>query len=657
MVSNYFQDCKYLVNKLQPYVYLISENALKDIRIDNGDAYVNSISETPTRLDVYNISLTEGDELNERFKFTHTLTFSVNGYANKDDFNGKYYVILKDDEGTYWLINPMLPCKVTYTYTLAYEENHTDFNIGTVSNHPVLRLLGMSDSQPYECKKYFISGIDALWLNEKRYTAHDGNAVKYTNGGFKTIEYNKKSAVFTEEFDGTKVSHTIDFNVLFSDYKSSWHYNLLEFKDNLYAGVIKTTDGKYALCGFGYGLQPSFTINANDNETINYVEIKLTDSHDVGDMVYFHDNVTYEYLSGKTWEYTSEHNGYECVSEGVAKYLLQKEVDALGNETDKFKCLDGYEGEFADLDIVGVFYDDVEFSSVNCASIECMINTSMPSTIRFDKVGCKTFYMEADTDWSITSSSSGVTVTPNSGQGHWAYDIDVCNTIQPSTSQATVELTVNYCERSETKNVVIMQSDSCLTQGNEYSVNSSEQTLTIPTKCCVESVTSISTNTAATNVYSNYIQVYIPRNNGDSVRDFVLFITYCDGHTNNIIITQGSTIEKWVTLPITEDYWCDDCGYVPPAPEQHRTISGSAYCTGVDKYVDVYSQVSYDSGETWETTATTKTLLEHNSEDCGYGERWRDIPISQDYWCDDCSYLEKWVVIPINEDYWCDECQ
>ena len=53
-------------------------------------------------------------------------------------------------------------------------------------------------------------------------------------------------------------------------------------------------------------------------------------------------------------------------------------------------------------------------------------------------------------------------------------------------------------------------------------------------------------------------------------------------------------------------------------PPQYRTTSGTPYCEGYDKYVEVYSQVSYDGGITWSTTATTTTLVEHNSQDCGY---------------------------------------
>ena len=61
-----------------------------------------------------------------------------------------------------------------------------------------------------------------------------------------------------------------------------------------------------------------------------------------------------------------------------------------------------------------------------------------------------------------------------------------------------------------------------------------------------------------------------------------------------------------------------DCGYVPPIEPQYRTTSGTPYCEGYDKYVDIYSQVSYDGGSTWSTTATTPTLVEAYSQDCGY---------------------------------------
>jgi len=70
----------------------------------------------------------------------------------------------------------------------------------------------------------------------------------------------------------------------------------------------------------------------------------------------------------------------------------------------------------------------------------------------------------------------------------------------------------------------------------------------------------------------------------------------------------------------TADGWslyADIIQGIPPCGA-HRTTSGTPYCEGYDKYVDVYHQISYDSGQTWETTATTPTLVEADSEDCGY---------------------------------------
>lgn len=56
----------------------------------------------------------------------------------------------------------------------------------------------------------------------------------------------------------------------------------------------------------------------------------------------------------------------------------------------------------------------------------------------------------------------------------------------------------------------------------------------------------------------------------------------------------------------------DDCGY------RSYTTTGTPYCTGYDKYVDVYHIISCDSGSTWTTAYTTPMLVERNSTDCGY---------------------------------------
>ena len=72
------------------------------------------------------------------------------------------------------------------------------------------------------------------------------------------------------------------------------------------------------------------------------------------------------------------------------------------------------------------------------------------------------------------------------------------------------------------------------------------------------------------------------------------------------------TIATTTTLLESESY---DCGY------RTRTTSGSEYCNSCDKYIDVYDQESYDSGSTWQTITTTTTLIQTHSYDCGYRVR------------------------------------
>ena len=40
-------ECRYNIDKLEKVVYLINEDDLRNIHIDNGEAYVDSISATP----------------------------------------------------------------------------------------------------------------------------------------------------------------------------------------------------------------------------------------------------------------------------------------------------------------------------------------------------------------------------------------------------------------------------------------------------------------------------------------------------------------------------------------------------------------------------------------------------------------------------------
>lgn len=655
MVSNYIEDnCKYRLSKLVNVVYLINEDAVKDIRVDDGAAYIASISQTPMELGCYGIKLSESESLDERYKFTHTLTFSVNGYANKDNFDGRYYAIVKDEEGTYWLINPLFPCKVTYTYNLGYQEDHTDFTLSTVSNHPVLELKNFSAAKTSECKRYTLGGIDKLWLNESKLSAHDENHVKYTNdGGFKVVDFKKASGLLSETYNGTNISHSIKFTIEFNNYLSSWHYNLLEFIYNTYASVVKTKNGEYTLCGFNYGMQPTYNINADGTvQEINSIEVTLTDSHDNGGTLEFFDNIDYEYLSARTWEYTSKYGGYECVDEGVARYLLKSEYDVLGNETGRYMAYSGHNADFADMNIVGTFDEDARFKNPECVGMGCRLNASIPSEVVFNTIGCKTYYINSDSPWSATSSSSNITISPTSGNSNVGYNFKICNTLEPTSTPRTSTITIEYCNTAATFNAKVVEGNSCLPQGSTYNISANAQTLTIPTKCCVESVRETVGVGSIINIYSNYITVQVPENNTGFYRTITLLVIYCDGSSGNIIINQSDVFEAWLDeysscvgydkyerqykytghssssiTSRTDEYRdilvevnSEDCGYVEPI---YRWFDTEDYiCSGVSKYHVAKQQVSNDNGSTWEDvipiTTGTGSIWEAQSEDCGY---------------------------------------
>lgn len=657
-------ECRYNIDKLEKVVYLISDDDLRNIHIDNGEAYVDNISVTPLSLAVYNISLTDTDELDERYKFTHTLTFSMRGYANYKYFKSKYYAIVKTVDGVYWLVNPLFPCNVTYTYTLDANGSHTDFTLATISNHPTLRVHGLDHATPYECG-YQHCKFDTLRLNEAKYSLRSGNNIKYTNDGFKDVVFNKNSAVFTETFDGNNVSHSIQFNIKFDDYKSSWHYNLLEFMNNKYAAIIKSSCDKYILTGFNFGLQPSFTVTANDEMTMDNIQINLIDSHDNGEFIgETYDEIHENQETGNTYQFTLDYDAYECVGIGMAKYLLKKEVDAFDNPTGNYQCLVGYEERFAFLGgkLVGTFSETQEFPNASCGGNECKLQTSFPDSFLFNTSTCRQYSLIADTDWSIASSNNGITVSPNHGVANKSYTVEVCNTITPTDNPISATLTVSYCEKTNVYNVTVEKGNSCFTAGAVFDISANAQYVTVPTSCCIQDVTDPSSTVSNLTIQNSYFKVYVPQNNTGSIRVITLTVTLCDMTTAEVTINQGIGFERWVKesttcvgnelCDIERKYTGTTSSDINTRTNDTRTVncvassecggsttrwidSSETTCSGGKKYVVQSEQVSTDGGQTWTLTGNKRL-----------GAETADSPAE----CEGQEGYTKWIV----EGYMCE---
>ena len=268
-VSNYTPNeslCRYNYSKLKNVIYLVDKYHLKNVHIDNGEAYIDGLTQLPLRLNGFSIQLNEESSLDERYKFRKTVALSMNGYVNHTIFGERYYVILESFDGTYWMVNVDFPSDLTYTFNLAKDVYQTDFTLSSLSNFPTLKLNADFEAVEPECIGFNTFGIDSLKLLEKEYCALDTVNKKVDTYGreFKTIEFLGDSCSMTETYDGNNVTTTISFDIAFDAYKSSWHYTLLEFMENLYSAII-TPNGKnnQFFAGFNYGLQPSFTVETS----------------------------------------------------------------------------------------------------------------------------------------------------------------------------------------------------------------------------------------------------------------------------------------------------------------------------------------------------------------------------------------------------------
>ena len=347
-VSNYTPNsenaCRYNYSKLKNVIYIVSKNHLKNVHIDNGEAYIDGLTELPMRLNGFNISFNEEASLDERYKFRKTITLGMHGYVNHTIFSDRYYVILESVDGTMWMVNVDFPSDVTYDFRLNSNEYQTNFTLVSLSNFPTLKLSTNIDAEDVECIGFRTSGIRSLQLLEKENCALDTkNKRLYTYGkDFQDVEFLGKSCSLEESYDGQNVTTTISFDIAFDAYKSSWHYNLIEFMENRYSSII-TTNGSdnVFFSGFNTGLQPGFTVNTNSqNGNSDVITVTLVEMSQHGTTA--EKNWDEEQSTTTKWGYTKwigTIKCYECVAHGRARYLVQQETYANGTPTGNYKVL------------------------------------------------------------------------------------------------------------------------------------------------------------------------------------------------------------------------------------------------------------------------------------------------------------------------------
>ena len=646
--------CRYNLKNLRDLVMLVPESQVKRISIDNGVANISLTSPDILFVDCFNVELTETESFDERYRFTKTLKFSKTGYVNINFLEERYYALVQVKDGAIYVVNVDFPSKVTYTYNLSENVDQTDFTFSSQSNFPSLKWSGGVSYKPNTCKWYRLNGIKSLELIEKNYAAiekTDDEVIVYTYGGkrFSIVDFNEDSCSFQETFDGEKITDTIKFDILFDSWQSSWHYTLLEFLENLYsAKIMPKSMTNQLFVGFDFGLQPSYEISSNSNNgEYGKITVTLVDTTNHG-LTALNDYEE-EHHDIKYWiyvKYAGGYKAYECIGDGIAKYLIKQEILPNGTPTGRYQCLEGYDSMFPTINIVGHFSITEEFPSQECAE-ECHLYTTIPSYIEYNSVYCNTYTVSGQCDWSIDQLPSYITASPLSGVGNQNYNVEVCNTLTPTDTPVSGSFEIKCGNNSKIVIVKVVDNDyfikptskniNCLPQTVEFTFDNS----------CPITITSIDP-ILNYNIGYGVLTVTVPSNYTVFQKVWSISAKDCNGKTQTVTIYQDKMYTRWVTV---SGYLCDNGNSytkeemysgtsstdinTPTYEYRPGTLIQSGdtrcqtyitrwsflnhyYCVDGNKYKALEEEISYDNGTTWTKTGSTKLgeLVEQSSEWC-----------------------------------------
>ena len=657
-VTNYTPGasmCKYTYSKLKDVIYLVSKDHLKNVYIDNGEAYIDGLTELPLRLNGFNISLNEETSLDERYKFTKSVTLSMHGYVDSSVFGGRYYVVLESFDGTFWMVNVDFPSRLTYTFNLANNTYQTDFTLSSVSNFPTLRLASDFEAEEAPCLGFNIYGVDSLKLLEKELCGIDAankTVYTYTEKPFQDVKFLGDSCSMQEVFDGEHVSTTIEFNISFDAYKSSWHYNLLEFLENLYSAIITPKGGDNAFfAGFNFGLEPSFVVQTQSNQgESDIITVRLIEASNHGSTAAV--DWDEEQTTDTKWAYVrwvDTIQCYECIELGHARYLVQQEVKKNGVPTGNYKVLEGYVSYYQSLglNVVGTFSNEEIFNDPDCTGEQCSVASTLPTTIIYHEPTCYTYSYSAACDWKVTDLASYMSVTPSTGQAGADYSLVVCNSKTPTETETSTFM-IKAGTNRKIVNVILTNESGILIPQTAY-INCLEQNVTFVYDAnCPITVTSIDSRLTY-QITNSQLIVHVPRNYSIvSGITWDITVKDCNNATETAHIVQDKTYERLVD---TSDYLCDSGNsyvkqvrYTGTTAEDANTPTGESrkggiiqsgdsrcqvsvyrwkfydkyYCISGNKFEAQEEEVSTDNGATWTKTGNARpgTMVESASSFC-----------------------------------------
>ena len=682
-VSDYITNYRYKIGKLKDFIYVVDASILNEITIKDNIAHINS-TKYFTKLNGSNVQLKEQQSTNENLRFTKNVQITIDGYFNATGrIPSNPIVIVENKEGTRFLVNPEFGADIEYTFTLNSTQCQTVVEFDNISNLPVLELVGkFGIMETVEKCKYKLSGVDKFEIinfDNVALNPSSANITIFGDDSFKQVKFNDGTFTLEEKYKDHLYTDSINFDITLDNYKSSWHYDLVKFLDRNYSAIVtsKGQENNYLYVGFNLGLQPSYEIETStevggiDNITITFTESSLGSLIDLN-------GVTSSESTDKTWVgvrsvITStgvKYDSYECYGDGIARYLVQTEVDAKGDNTGRYKVLEGYADMFPNLNIVGTFTDTITYNEPNCSGIDSILNTNIPATIYMAVGDKKTYDVYSDSDWSVENVSSFISLESTGYKGGETNHLTVSLKYDAIYHDEGTFTITNGKLKKVTKVVVRKFSDITMDITAEEQVinlNVPFRTGSVVYKDKTYNINEISTLDGLTFVFNGQrVQIKVPMNDSTENKKVYELRLKSGNSSIKVTINQDHFYEEW-HITSTSEYRCDNgssyqvlhrfTGFT--ADNLSETIEiklgdvitqndrrcanvisrysdkGHYTCYDGKKYKLLEEEESYDNGSTWSLTGRIRLgdAVESDTTFCSQ-ERQYKWQLTTNWQCD-----------------------
>lgn len=705
MVQEYLLDrCRYLAGSLKPFIYLLPKETTRiDYLIDNFKCEVRQIVyDTCIKIEGFKATLNVTENVGNRLDFSTSVNLSMRENWDEDWITFinslkrmNCYVVVEDYNGTQYIQSPEFFSSFGYTYNFnSNNQGHiAELSYNCDCNMPVIILDNKIEATTTYVKDcaYQNSGIIDFRMIPYQYaliktdeatcvfseiTCTDGEALH-------KVEFIPETFQFSQNYNGVNYEEKLVFRIPLSDYKYYFRYNLVEFKENRYAVVFKTSQGNWIASGFEFGFEPTYTVETSEDiSELNFIEINL--NHVGQNSIYYATEdpdiieSTTEYYIPVTQPIKDPVTGLElqywhCISKTESIYTLLQMVTVSGTPTDKYMCLEGYEAVYQNLNIIGTYTSDtsfdfqIKFNNSECAIKDnCKFEKMTKDVYTFGYIGA--YYdvvIKNPCPWTLNNIPNWLDCSRLSGDGGIEYTVRFT-----SRQNATSERIVSYGTLESFDNIqliqFILENRVGWINPIEHHITAKKQTIVSyvdadyddyyicgypPDIATVEKVSG--TSQVAITVQENpsftdtrSFTVRICKKDGDVGLIYVYqdhlyirevdalgFFVCVDGTSyKKIIIYKGYTPEDINILTdvtrigdklVENDFNCEfDDGQTM---YRWNDNTGETICQGEDKYAREDYEVSNDGGQTWTKTGEYRVgqLIEASSPECvGIQYKW-----------------------------------